>query len=153
LIENPRWTLVALKVCKFLVKLANPIEQKDIVMITRTMRLSHIIVALGLMISAKAADLKTDLSSIDAAVVRSAIQVCKEKGKEMLPDLRIWSRSENASLRLASKRALGAITGQWASQTDLVWERTFDAAKLKAKEQKKPILVLQLFGDLDAEFC
>jgi len=107
----------------------------------------------GLVMSSMAADLKTDLSNSDPAIVRSAIQVCTEKGKEVLPDLRKWSMSENASLRLAARRALGAITGQWASQTDLIWERNFNTAVAKAKKEQKPLLVRQLFGDLDAEFC
>ena len=117
------------------------------------MKLSHFILILGLAISAKASDLKTSLASNDPAVVRSAIDLCKEKGKEVLPNLRKWAGSENAQLRLSAKRALGSITGQWGSQTDLIWERKFETAVEKAKTQKKPIMVLQLFGDLDAEFC
>lgn len=107
----------------------------------------------GLLVSLRAGELKSDLASADPAVVRAAVEVCVEKGKKMLPDLRKWATSDNPSLRFAARKSLGAITGQWASQTDLVWERDFDVAVASAKKQKKPLMVLQLFGDLDAEFC
>ena len=33
------------------------------------------------------------------------------------------------------------------------WSRTFDAAKAQATRERKPILLLHLFGRLDEEFC
>ena len=117
------------------------------------MKISSFFLVLSFVVSAKGSELKDDLASSDPAVVRSAIDICKEKGTALLPDLRKWAGSEDARLRLSAKRALGAITGQWGSQTDLIWERDFKSAVKKAAKQKKPIMVLQLFGDLDAEFC
>ena len=33
------------------------------------------------------------------------------------------------------------------------WENSFTAAKVRAAREKKPILLLHLFGKLDEEFC
>lgn len=117
------------------------------------MNFQTLILTASLAVYSNASELKMSLASDDPAVVRSAIDVCKQKAGEVLPDLRAWAGSEDPRLRLSAKRALGAITGQWGSQTDLVWERDFGTAVQKAKNQKKPLMVLQLFGDLDAEFC
>jgi hypothetical protein len=35
----------------------------------------------------------------------------------------------------------------------VAWETSFEAAKEQAKREGKPILLMQLFGKLDDEFC
>jgi hypothetical protein len=35
----------------------------------------------------------------------------------------------------------------------VVWESSFAAAKARAEREGKPVLLLQLFGRLDEEFC
>ena len=35
----------------------------------------------------------------------------------------------------------------------VAWETSFEAAKEQAKKEGKPILLMQLFGKLDDEFC
>jgi len=38
------------------------------------------------------------------------------------------------------------------SINDIPWEKSFEAAKAKAKQENKPILMLHVFGRLDQEF-
>ncbi|MCI0615954.1 thioredoxin family protein [bacterium] len=38
------------------------------------------------------------------------------------------------------------------SITDIPWESSFEAAKARAKQENKPILLLHVFGRLDQEF-
>ena len=40
-----------------------------------------------------------------------------------------------------------------ADHTGIHWEPTFAAACSRAAREKKPVLVLHLFGKLDEEFC
>ena len=89
------------------------------------------------------------MSSADREVANQAVAACVAKGENFLPQLREWSASDDPRLRVHARSAIGQITGQWGSQTDLIWGRSFEAAKGKGK----PILLLQLFGNLDEEFC
>lgn len=97
--------------------------------------------------------LKSGLQSEDKAVYSAALDSCVQHGIELLPTLRQWSASEDPRLKARARTGLGRITGQWGSQTDLVWERSLDTAVKKAAPDNKPIMVLQLFGKLDEEFC
>lgn len=99
------------------------------------------------------ADIKDDLAHSDASIAQAAIDTCTSKGKEMLPQLRKWASDDDPRLKLRARTALGRITGQFAAQTDLIWELDFDKAVEKAKAEKKPILMLHLFGKLNEEFC
>jgi len=99
------------------------------------------------------ADLKDDLMTSDPSLAQSAIDTCVAKGKEMLPQLRTWATDDDPRLKLRARTALGRITGQYAAQTDLIWELDFEKAVEKAKKEKKPILMLHLFGKLNEEFC
>ncbi len=95
------------------------------------------------------AEIEQGMTSADREVAMQAVAACAEKGAGILPRLREWSGSDDPRLRVRARMAIGQITGQWGSQTDLIWGRSFD----KAKGQGKPIFLLQLFGKLDEEFC
>jgi len=71
----------------------------------------------------------------------------------MLPILRKWAGSNDPRLQARARTALGRITGQWSSHTNLIWQRDFASTVKKATAEKKPIMVLQLFGKFDEEFC
>ena len=90
------------------------------------------------------------LDSADAGTAREAVKLWAAKGKAALPKLReIAFEGNNAAARLRAKEAIGQITGQWGSQTDLIWKRSV----ADAINPDKPLLVLQLFGSLDEKFC
>ena len=95
------------------------------------------------------AEIERGMTSADREIAMQAVAACAEKGAAALPQLREWSASDDPRLRVRARMAIGQITGQWGSQTDLIWGRSFE----KAKGQGKPILLLQLFGKLDEEFC
>jgi hypothetical protein len=91
------------------------------------------------------------LDHTDSEIGREAVEHWIAKGRGGLPMLRQIATAAD-SPPLASRRAkdaIGAITGQWGSQTDLIWKRSVD----DAINPDRPLLVLQLFGDLDEEFC
>ena len=50
---------------------------------------------------------------------------------------------------------LFAAVTAWAGENDrgIRWEKSLDAAKLRAAREGKPILFHQLVGDLDKEGC
>ena len=60
---------------------------------------------------------------------------------------------EDPRLKSRARTALGRITGQWGSQTDVIWKRSLAEAVKESKATGKPILMLHLFGKLDEEFC
>ena len=95
------------------------------------------------------AELQRAMASADREIAMQAIATCVEKGQPFLAQLREWSGSDDPRLRVRARNAIGQITGQWGSQTDLIWGRSFE----DAKRQGKPILLLHLFGKLDEEFC
>ena len=106
-------------------------------------------VHLALPSNAATEKLTEGMASGDREVANQAIAACVAKGEDFLPQLREWSASDDPRLRVRARSAIGQITGQWGSQTDLVWGRSFEEAKGKGK----PIMLLQLFGKLDEEFC
>lgn len=101
------------------------------------------------------------MMAADAALANEAVAACAAKGTGFLPQLRKWAASDDPRLRLRARSAIGRITGQWGSQTDLVWGRNFEltvaktSAVAKRDPQKvgKPIMLLHLFGSLNEEYC
>ncbi len=121
---------------------------------TKTLVVSSVI--LGGILPAKSADyqkIKEGLMSLDSSILSAALDHCTTSGKEILPTLRKWSASDDPRLSARAKTALGRATGQWSNQTDLVWEKSFEDAVKRSKEEQKPIMVLQLFGNFNEEFC
>lgn len=103
--------------------------------------------------SANLENIKSGLSSSDSKILSATLDTCSTKGKEILPQLRKWAVSDDPRLKANARTALGKITGQWASQNDLLWQTNFDQAVELAKKENKPIMLLHLFGRLDEEFC
>lgn len=89
------------------------------------------------------------LASADQKMGREAILAYVKKGREALPELRQLSQSVDPRVSSRAKEAIGGITGHWGSQVDLIWKRSLK----EATGQGKPILLLQLFGNLNEEFC
>lgn len=66
---------------------------------------------------------------------------------------------------LACSLAVAALSGGGSAPSDpsvrptrtvvhgVAWEANFDAALARAKSEGKPVLMLQMFGRLDDEFC
>ena len=93
------------------------------------------------------------LMSADKSIASGGIDSCVSQGKAMLPKLRKWAGDEDPRLKARARTALGRITGQWGSQTDVIWKRSLAKAIEESKATGKPILMLHLFGKLDEEFC
>lgn len=89
------------------------------------------------------------LATADAEQGRQAIQTWIAKGSDALPELRTLAKSDDPRLATRSKTVIGGITGHWGSQVDLIWHRSL----AQATGKNKPIILLQLFGNLDEEFC
>ena len=85
----------------------------------------------------------------DDATAREAIAGFVARGEAALPELREALKDADPTVRRRVKTALGRITGQWGSDTGLVWKRSV----AEATGRGKPILVLHLFGQFDQEFC
>jgi hypothetical protein len=85
----------------------------------------------------------------DEAVAAEAIRMFVERGEASLPELRGLSKGDDPLVRRRARAAIGRITGQWGSDTDLVWKRSM----ADAIGRDKLILLLQLFGEFDKEFC
>ena len=118
--------------------------------------MKHLIICFTIILIATAttiADIKTDLMNHDASIANAAVETCINNAEDMLPQLRKWATDNDPRLKLRARTALGRITGQFASQTDLMWELDFEQAVAKAKQANKPILLLHLFGKLNEEFC
>ena len=85
----------------------------------------------------------------DEATAREAIAEFANRGEAALPELRTAAAHEDPLVRRRAKTAIGRITGQWGSDPCLNWKRSLDQATGKGK----PVMVLQLFGKFDEEFC
>jgi hypothetical protein len=85
----------------------------------------------------------------DEATAREAIAEFANRGAAALPELQTAATHEDPLVRRRAKTAIGRITGQWGSGSGLSWKRSLE----EATGQGKPILVLQLFGKFDEEFC
>ena len=131
---------------------ANPPEQTSEIahLRERLARVQTELDALRAQSKTAAEDTTGGLASEDAATGREAVTGWAKKGPGALPRLReIAFENDSAAARHRAKEAIGQITGQWGSQTDLVWKRSVE----EAINPDKPIVVLQLFGNLDEEFC
>jgi len=90
-----------------------------------------------------------DRLGADEATAREAIAEFANRGASALPDLQAATSHEDPLVRRRARTAIGRITGQWGSGSGLTWKRSL----ADATGQGKPILVLQLFGKFDEEFC
>ncbi|WP_143157588.1 hypothetical protein [Rubritalea squalenifaciens] len=93
--------------------------------------------------------IKEGLSSAEKEVATAAVDSCVTEGKAIIPSLQKWAGDEDPRLKARARHALGKITGQWGSQTKVVWKRSVK----EAINEDKPLLVLHLFGKLDEEYC
>jgi len=92
---------------------------------------------------------RVGLSSGDQSEAAAAVDSCVEAGEEVLPKLREWAGDVDPRLKSRARHALGRVTGQWGSQTGVIWKRSM----ADGVNGDKPLLVLHLFGKLDEEFC
>ena len=91
----------------------------------------------------------SDPLKADEATAREAINGYVARGCAAVPELKARLDDPDPVVRRRVKSALGRITGQWGGDGRLVWKRDLK----DAVNQGKPVLVLQLFGKLDEEFC
>ena len=88
----------------------------------------------------------------DAGIARDAVATYVSRGAESIPELRQLLKDHDVRISRRAKEALAQITGQWGGDGDGVsWSRSLEEAM--SKSGKRPILMLQLFGALDEEFC
>ena len=99
------------------------------------------------------ADIKAGLMSADSQIANAAIDSCASAPKALLPILREWAGDSDPRLKVRARTALGKITGQWASQTDVIWNLSMKEALAESSQTGKPILMLHLFGNFNEEFC
>jgi hypothetical protein len=85
----------------------------------------------------------------DEPTAEEAIRAFVARGEAGLPELKAAAVDADPLVRRRAKTAIGRITGQFGSETGLIWKR----AMKDAVGQGKPIVLLHLFGELDKEFC
>ncbi|MFT6794855.1 MAG: hypothetical protein ACJAR1_002871 [Rubritalea sp.] len=107
----------------------------------------------GQLFASNVDDIKAGLMSADPAIANAAIDSCASDAKALLPKLRVWAGDPDPRLKVRARTALGRITGQWASQTDVIWKLSMEDALKESAKTGKPILMLHLFGNLNEEFC
>ena len=90
---------------------------------TATLILSFAAILSGAMASDK---ILNGFTSNDDELVRQAMADASSKGAKFLPTLREWAKSDDPRLNLRARSCIGKITGHWGSETDLVWQRSFD---------------------------
>lgn len=74
-------------------------------------------------------------------------------GKDALPMLREAMASDSKKTSRRALELMAKITGQWGSGAGILWKRSYAQALEESKRTGKPVLLLQLFGKLDEEFC
>jgi len=95
-----------------------------------------------------------DLRSDDPERAAAAAETFIARGEAAIPELREALKDSDAKYRRRVRGVLSKLTGQWgADGTGIVWSRSFDAAVAEARRLDRPILVLNLFGRFDQEFC
>ncbi len=87
----------------------------------------------------------------EAEGAKEAIQQLVNLGETALPKLRAAAGTDPVFLKRV-KTVISRITGQWGSDGRLIWKRSMEEAR-KSNVKGRPILVLQLFGKFDEEFC
>lgn len=86
----------------------------------------------------------------DARRAEMVVQEYVGRGEAAIPELRECLEHEDPDVRYRARTALGRITGQWGSRGDGIhWKRSVE----DAVNPDQPILVLELFGRFDEEFC
>jgi hypothetical protein len=86
----------------------------------------------------------------DEEQARMVVQEYVARGDAAVPELRGYLDHEDPEIRYRARTALGRITGQWGSTgTGIHWKRSLE----EAINPDRPILVLELFGRFDEEFC
>jgi hypothetical protein len=107
---------------------------------------------LGLLAACSQPTLMDRMRKGDEETAKEAIQQYVSMGETALPELRAALDDPDPLVRRRVKTALGRITGQWGSEGGIVWKRSLEEA-VASNPGNKPILVLQLFGKFDEEFC
>jgi hypothetical protein len=74
-------------------------------------------------------------------------------GKDALPLLRELMASDSKKESRRALELMAKITGQWGSGAGIIWKRSYAEALKESEKTGKPVLLLQLFGKLDEEFC
>lgn len=85
----------------------------------------------------------------EAAIADESVRGLIARGEAAMPDLRLLLEDSDPLVRSRARRAVGLLTGQWGDGGGLRWKRSLE----DALNQEKPILLLQLFGRFDEEFC
>lgn len=85
----------------------------------------------------------------DEATAEEAIRQYVARGESSLPELRAALDDPDPRVRRRAKTAIGRITGQWGTSDGIRWKRSL----AEATDRGRPVLVLQLFGKFDEEFC
>lgn len=86
-----------------------------------------------------------DLPPSDEAILKM--------GKDAVPMLREALASDSKKTSRRALELLAKITGQWGSGAGVFWKRSLAEALPESEKTGKPVLLLQLFGKLDEEFC
>jgi hypothetical protein len=107
---------------------------------------------LGACASPRSSDIE-QLASDDPERVKGAQEAIVERGQQAVGELTEAAQGNDLRLRRRAKELLARITGQWGGEFGLTWRRSFAEAVVEAREKRKPILLLNLFGKFDEEFC
>ena len=95
---------------------------------------------------------KHPFASADPGVAREAVDGFVRRGEDAVAELSGLLASHDARISRRAKEALARITGQWGSDgTGISWFRSVE--EIPASRVHLPIVHLQLFGNLDEEFC
>jgi len=95
-----------------------------------------------------------DLRSDDSERAAAAAETFLARGEAAIPELQEALKDPDAKVRRRVRGVLSKLTGQWgADGAGIVWKTSFDAAVSEGRRLDRPILVLNLFGRFDQEFC
>jgi len=95
-------------------------------------------------------EVASGLANAESSIAEMAITRLVGQGQSVLPRMRkLASGSSDPLVRKRAKTVIGRVTGNWGASSDLIWKRSLGAAV----NREKPILLLQLFGKMDEEFC
>ena len=95
-----------------------------------------------------------DLRSDDPERAATAAETFIARGEAAIPELREALKGSDGKYRKRVRGVLSKLTGQWGSDGEgILWKTSFGEAVAEAKRSDRPILVLNLFGRFDQEFC